>query len=410
MAFPKTANPGDPLLAVDWNDAQSAIQAAQARADYAANLIPGGNTAGAPGVVLLDSFSGADDDAKRDAAFSYIGARTYRPALMLGNRYHAFARGAASMSGLRILGPAGAAIGMNNMEISGSNGAFNPCRVHLTCGTGSSAWLVGTGTTYAVTVAGIAFSGNGASQFYDHPIAAGTCYAAMFRDLQFNGLKHVFGRPAEPMSCTLCTWEGSWNFTGVADEQISLRGSDNWLVPSEFNLGWNGAPNGKYLIRFSNVSKTFVRGLYLTCRNAGSRAVLVEGPGSTQGGLFISDCVIEGQNLNEWAAGALIMVTGGGVTFDRISMNFGMGGGVGNVLGDTADIMVTGGTARFQNFDICKANGRPETIPVLRATGGRVSAKDFWGFTGSGQAWTNLPLVQAAGASSFITDSTVRTA
>lgn len=409
MVYPKVVAPGDPLMAADWNDHQAATQAAQARADYAASLIPGGSTAGMPGLVLLDSFAGSSDDQKLTNAMSYAAAQTYRPGIVLGARYHTFSQPRTVYSGLRIFGPAGARIGFQNMEISGSNGQYNPCRVHLTTGTGNSSWLVGTSTTYSVTVGGIAFSGNGSSQFYHHPITAGTCYCATFFDLQFNGVKYAFGVPGDAWSNTLCAWEGEWNFTGLPDQPISVRGSDSWLQPTGMNIGWNNAPTNTYLIRFENQSKTFVKGLYLTCRNAASRAVLVQGPASSQGGLFITDSVIEGQNLNEWAAGALIMVQGGGVEFDRISCNFGMGGGTGNVLGDTADIMQTGGTMVISGVHTCKANGRSETIPWLRATGGRTYIDKVFGMQGSGQAWSQIPLAQNAGASTFITDATVRT-
>lgn len=409
MAYPKTWTAGNTIPAVDMQDLQAAVQAAQAKADAAYNLIPGGNTSGSPGIVLLDSFSGASDDAKLTAAMSYAAAQTYRPAIMLGARYHTFAQTRATYSGLRIFGPAGPRMGFNMMEISGSNGQYNPCRVHLTTGAGTSGWMVGTGTTYATAFAGFAISGNGGCTAFHHPIAAGTCYGGYFADLQFNGVKHAWGVPGDAFSNTLCVWEGAFNFTGLADEPISLRGSDSWFVPSAMNIGWNNAPNGKYLIRFENQSKTFVRGLYLTCRNAGSRAVLVQGPASSQGGLHISDCVIEGQNLNEWAAGALIVVQGGGVHFERCSFNFGMGGGTGNVLGDAADILVSGGVATFSDFFLCKASGRAETIPVLRVTGGAVAVERFFGMQGSGAAWSQPPLVQNAGASTFITDASVRT-
>lgn len=409
MAYPKTYSPGDQLIAADMALLQSAVQTAQARADAAYALIPGGTTSGMPGVVLLDSFSGANDDAKLTNALSYISAQTFRPALMLGNRSHSFSQSRTVFSGLRIFGPAGPRIGFQNMEIAGSNGQYNPCRVNLTCGTGSSSWLVGTTTTYSVTVSGIAFSGNGACQFYHHPITAGTCYCATFADLQFNSFKYVFGVPGDAWSNTLCAWEGQWNFTGLADQPISIRGSDSWLMPTGMNIGWNNAPTNTWLFRAENQSKTFVKGLYLTCRNAASRGVLVQGPASSQGGLFISDSVIEGQNLNEWTAGSLITMQGGGVVFDRISCNFGMGGGVGNVNGDPADIYQTGGSMVISNFFTCKANGRPETIPWLRATGGRTHVEKVYGMQGAGAAWSGLPLVQNAGASTFINDATVRT-
>ncbi len=147
----------------------------------------------------------------------------------------------------------------------------------------------------------------------------------------------------------------------------------------------------------------------MTARNAASSGVLVQGPTSTQGGLFISDCVIEGQNLNEPTTGALINVQGGGVQFDRISCNFGMGGGLGNVNGHGADIIQSGGTMTISGFHTAKANNRSETIPWLRASAGKTYVEKVFGQAGSGQAWAQVPLVVNAGASVFITDATVRT-
>jgi hypothetical protein len=406
---------GETLEHTELNSMVQATAAAQARADAAHLLIPGGTTSGQSGKVLLSSFSGSTDDARLTNALSYAAAQTRRPVIVLdrgvgGGTDITFSQSRTTYSGMRFTGPA-ENTGWQNTEIAGSNGAYTPGRVTLNVGNAASSWLVGNTTTYSIGVQDICFNGNGNSQFFEHTIAAGTCYCANFRNLQFNSFKHIMGRPAEPMSCTLGTWEGVWNVTGVADQQISLRGSDNWFCPTAFNIGWNNAPANTYLIRISNVSKSWMSGIYATARNttfatAGCRAFLNEGPASQQGGMFVSNCVIEGQNLNEYTTGALIVILGGGVTFHHNALNFGMGQPA--LSGDTADIMISGGHVRLDSFDINKAATRSENTAVIRATGGRVSIKEFEG-QGS---WNNaiLPLALNAGATLFRTDASVRLA
>jgi len=356
--------------------------------------------------VLLDTFDGATDDAKLTAALSYQAAATVKPAIILGNREYTFSQTRTPFSGMRIRGSG--YTGFQNIEQGAS---LASTKVKLNVGSGSSSWLVGNSTVYSVQIADIAMTALAGGQFLDWPLGAGnTLYASSFGNLQFYGFQHVFGRPGEAAAVTLNSWYGDWNIVGVGGQQISVRGSDNWFTPNVLNIGWRNAPADTYLARFENVAKSFVRGWYMTCYNANSRAILVTGSASSQGGLFVSDSVIEGQNKDEWAAGALIKVQGGSATFTNIALNFAMGGAsmATPYMGDSADIMVEGGSARFQNLDINKATGRAETIPILKVTGGRASIKDVWGMPGGG-AWSALPLAQAAGGTLF-NDATVRTA
>jgi hypothetical protein len=261
---------------------------------------PQASAATAEGEILLDSFAGTDDQ-KLTAALDLARNSSPRRAIRLAARSHTFSQTRTTFSGLRILGPN---VGWQNPEIANTAGALPQCNVTLNCGNGAKSWLVGTATTYNVMVAGITFkSSNGVTQFYHHPFSAGTSYATTLDTLSFYGFKHVLGTPADPFSMTLVTTRGSWTCVAVQDTQFSLRGSDNFLwVAGDMNYGWQGANGGRYLMRFSNLSKTAVRHLYLTARG-GSRAILVEGPASQQGGLDFSDCVIEGQNLNDPAMG-----------------------------------------------------------------------------------------------------------
>ncbi|WP_235530787.1 hypothetical protein, partial [Phycicoccus sp. Root563] len=138
--------------------------------------------------ILLDSFTGTDDE-KLTQALAVAKVSCPRRAIRLAGRAHTFTQTRTTFSGLRILGPN---VGWQNPEISGTGGALPQCTVTLNCGNAGNSWLVGTSTTYNVTIAGITFkSGNGVTQFYHHPYSAGTCYAATFDTLSFYGFKHV---------------------------------------------------------------------------------------------------------------------------------------------------------------------------------------------------------------------------
>jgi hypothetical protein len=354
--------------------------------------------------IILDSFTGTDDQ-KLTAALDTARTSSPRRPIRLAARSHTFSQTRTTFSGLRILGPN---VGWQNPEISRTAGALPQCNVTHNCGNGASSWLVGTATTYNVMVAGITFkSSNAVTQFYHHPYSAGTSYATTLETLSFYGFKHVLGTPADPFSMTLVTTRGSWTCVAVQDTQFSLRGSDNFLwVAGDMNYGWQGANGGKYLMRFSNLSKTAVRHLYLTARG-GSRAILIEGPTSQQGGLDFSDCVIEGQNLNDPAMGALIVVKGGGVSFTNTKLNFGMARPADFTdQKDTALIMVQGGTALITNTWTNRASATAESIPVVAVSGGSAYVTRVIGMGGT---WANKPLVtRTSGA--LVSDGSVRAA
>lgn len=341
--------------------------------------------------ILLDSFGGTDDQ-KLDQALVIAQASSPRRPIRLSARAHTFSKTRTTFSGLRILGPN---IGWQNPEIAGTGGALPQCVVNLQCGIGPASWLVGTSTTYNVTIAGITFKSSTGAQFYHHPFSAGTSYATTLDTLSFYGFKHVLGTPADPFSMTLVTTKGSWTCVAVQGEQFSLRGSDNFLwVAGDMNYGWAGANGGKYLMRFSNLSKTAVRHLYLTARG-GSRAILVEGPASQQGGLDFSDCVIEGQNAGDPAMGALIVVKGGGCSFTNTKLNFGMARPADFTdQQDTALVMVQGGVAILTNVWTNRATAASEAVPVVAVSGGQALVS---GVMGMGGNWSGKPRATRTG-------------
>lgn len=374
----------------------------------AAGIVSAGGASAADagtGDILLDSFSGTDDE-KLTAAMAVQQASSPRRPIRLAGRAHTFTKTRTTYNGLRILGPN---TGWQNPEISGSGGCLPQCTVTLNCGTGNASWLVGSATTYNVEVSGICFkSGNGSTQFYHHPYSAGTAYAAHFDSLTFYGFKHVFGQPGNAMAMTLCSLSGVWTCVAVKGTQFSIRGSDNYLwVDGKLNYGWPGANAGQYLVRFENCSKTMVANMYLTARG-GSRAVLVEGNAQYgQGGLVIRDCVIEGQNCGDPAMGALVVVKSGGVTFRDLCLNFGMyRPGDFTDQADKALMMVSGATSRVlvDSVYTCRANSVPETVPIVRVTGGTACVEHVFGM-GATNAWTGKPRVESAGGT-VINDAT----
>ena len=354
--------------------------------------------------ILLDSFTGTDDQ-RLTAALDVQRTSSPRRPIRLAARNHSFSLTRTTFSGLRILGPN---VGWQNPEIGGTAEALPQCNVTLNCGTGASSWLVGTATTYDVTIAGITFkSSNGATQFYHHPYSAGTAYATRLHELSFYGFKHVVGMPGNAYAMTLNTFSGTWTCVGVRGTQFSLRGSDNFLWKNgEINYGWWGENGGQYLVRFENLMKTSVANMYLTARD-GARAILVDGASTNQGGLDISDCVIEGNNKDQPAYGALIVVKAGGVSFTNTKLNFGMAK-PSNFTDqkDTAMIMVQGGTALLTNIWVNRATATPETVPIVSVTGGTAHVTRAIGMGGN---WSGKPRVSRTGGT-LVPDQSVAVA
>jgi hypothetical protein len=348
--------------------------------------------------IYLDSMPGSGDDAKLTQALDVARVSSPRRPIRLSARNHSFNLTRETFDGLRVLGPN---VGWTNPEIAGSGGALPQCNITINCGTGPNSWMVGKKTTYDVTFVGFCVkSSNGASQFYDHPYSAGTSYATHMADLAFYGLKHVLGRPADAFAMTLNSWGGIWTCVAVQDTQFSLRGSDNFLTPQAMNYGWAGANGGRYLMRFAHLAKTQVANLYLTCRG-GSRALLIEGGANHQGGLNFSGCIIEGQNLNDPAMGALIVVKGGGTTFSKCSVNFAMARPADFAdQKDTAPIMVLGGVVSFSEISTCKATAATTNIPFIDVQGGVAMVDKVLAMQGDGGYTTGQQLtykVAAAG-------------
>jgi hypothetical protein len=362
----------------------------------------------------LDSFTGASDDLKLDAALTYVAAQTQKPAIMIpvGRMPTFTTTGRALFSGLKIIGPP--VVGFQNVEQSG--GALNPTRIRVNVGTGTSSWFVGTGNVFNVYFADLSIeSTNSNSQFIEHKVANGTLYAGTFRNLSFQAFKHVLGNTTDALSITLCSFTGDWNMTTAKGCQVNLAGSDNvnlWRAGS-LNVGPAGNGSvlgaGEYLVKLST-AKTKIGGIYITADDQ-FRALLLQGNMTFQAGNLLTGFVIEGRNKDDPATGALVRCTGGGWRLEGSELNYAMASPATYTdATDRAYIHQTGGNLHVVGPTMDRTEGQAVTMPLLLASGGEAIVRQAQrGTKTSSPVWgTNRPVVQQTTAGLIIdTDATV---
>lgn len=417
MVFPRTRAPGDQIFAIDMNDEQAALIALQnsiagLQAQINALTPSSPTVAPYPGVVMLDSFTGTDNQ-RLQAAMDYCKTRPggYTPAIMFPARTVTFTTSFTTYSGMKLVGPA--IVGWQNPEISGGN--LNPGKVVLNCGIDAASFLVGTATNYDGYVANLAFvSTNQATQFFHHPLANGTAYCWAFHNLSFQGFKHVVGNPTNTTAITAWKISGAWNVTTPLDTQFSWGGSDSDLFTDGCcNIGAGGQGvflgAGKPLMFCSSLGKSNIYGMFFTCDDQW-RAIRVTGTPSFGPGLYMSNMRIEGRNTNDPSEGALVRVQSGHCSLTRCSISYAMTNPT--LYSDGPDRGVlhqTGGVFDVDHVTYDRATGVSQDVPFMFTSGGegsiehvRVGAK--------GGAWTDIPLVQktpTVGAK-FTNDASVR--
>ena len=360
-----------------------------------------------------------------EAAWTDAAAQDQPPVIKLGPKFYDFSKSASTglngFPGAALAGPRNQGIGTVEQGVKGA-----ACRARFNGGNGTQSMFyingggAGASIYSPIVCHDIAWeSTNNVSQWLHAPFSAVNMYGPIFGNLEFTGFYRCIGAPGDAATITLCVLYGQWNIPNMSGTPMSFRGSDNWLVPDEANVGWNAGPTGEYLFRAENMQKTWIRGFYWTCRQGGTRALLVDnGASTTQGSLFVKDCVIEGQNLDEPAGGALVYVNGNGVVnLSECAVNFAMGNPTPFSPDDTAMIIANLGTHGLLNvhdLNITRATGVGQNVPVIDHQGtGRVNAHDIFGMpgnasTGSDQGWTDLPAVKKTGTGFTRIDDTLR--
>jgi hypothetical protein len=261
----------------------------------------------------------------------------------------------------RIVGPN---VGLQNPE----QGSAQTVDITVNVGEGANSWFVGSGITFNALFKGFTVrSSNSASQFIHHPYGSGwTCYAGHFSDVTLYGFKHGWGKPGDAFSETLTRHTGEIQFPGIKSTAISLRGADSWYDAMTNLDGILGG--GQYHVRLENWSKSHMKNLYLTARDA-TRNIWNEGMDTGQGGTFISDCIIEGHNAGDPAFGALIVNKSGHLFVSDCAINFGMEAPMDATI-DTALVRVLGGQVSLRDIATNKATAVAATVPFAHVSAG----------------------------------------
>jgi hypothetical protein len=346
-----------------------------------------GGSSDQPGIVQLESFPGASDDAKLDAALTYAAAQTYIPTIQFPARTLNLSKSRVPFSGMKLIGPAGH--GPKNLELA--SGKYTNGKVRLTCGSGSSSWFVaGSQNLYDIYIGNMAFHGNATSQFWEQ--SAGTLYACQFHSLTHYGFKHVFGSPASKALFTQVIFSGHWTNIGAQDTQFMIGGSDNALWRDGYiNIDNAGIFPGRYQIIFSSLSNTSLGYVYLTC-SGGTRGLLVEGSASDVtffGGTY------EGYKSYDPAPGNLVRVTGGNVAFYGTRFGQAMGSPDASEHGF---VEVTSGNVLLHR-PIFDPGSTGASVPLAYVSGGKLEVQSAVGTT-------RTPGVQRVGGT-LVNDSSV---
>lgn len=359
-----------------------------------------GSATGAPGIVQLDSFAGANDDAKLTAALTYAAAQAQIPYIQFPARTVSLNQGGrVPFTGMKLIGPN--SDGPKNLEISSGKPVNH--RVSLGAGitTGTNALFHSTGQIYDIYVANLAFQNNLTAQFWSQP--AGTLYACEFHSLTFYGMKNVFGTPTQKALLTQVSFTGHWTVLAWNEQQFTMGGSDNefWMggycnlnAPS----GTGGA--GRFQIEFSTMSKSNVGRIYNTAEN-GWLGTRVTGSGE---GLTFFGSTFEGRAAGNPCDGATVRVEGGNVTFFAPWLAYAMANPTANSGTSAGVIHVTGGNVVIDRPYYKRATAVAESVPMVYATGAttKITVR-----SAAVLGWTGLPVVRAVAGASATVDSSV---
>jgi len=364
-----------------------------------------GGTATA-GIVYLDSFSGADDDARLTAALSYAAAQSNIPTIMLSGHNYTFNQGGrAVFSGMKISGPS--EVGWLNPEQGG--GKLVPAMVTLNVGIGTSAWFNATSTTFDGYIANIGFvSTNGNSQFFSCPLP-NSLYCWAFHNLSFQGFKHVLGNPTDSLAITATTISGRWTIVGGSDTQVNIGGSDCDLwTDGSCNFGPDSNSNGagKYLCMFTSMGKSNVGGMFFTA-DAGWRALKISGSTNYGPALVLNGFRIEGRNPTDPSYGSLVKIVSSNVMFRDSWIAYAMSNPSAYTdATDAAVIQVSGsGDAIFDGVTYDRSANVGQDVPLFRVESSAKLEVEHVRTCTRGGSWTDLPVVSGLNA---VTDSSVR--
>lgn len=348
-----------------------------------------------PGVVPLDSFSGANDDDRLSAAMSYAGAQTVPPFIGLGARDHLFRQPVQMYDEFRLKGC--------NPERSSYNNSI--CMAKINIG-GDQNWLnVPSSDVHNSQIDNVFFwNTDQATNWMNGP---GTLRYCGMHALQFAGFDCVIGEPDNHLAATELSCTGFFSFGQFKRSAICTGGADSIsLFPDGVGV-WTGQGLSSYVpqLSFSNLGKATFGPMFMTV-NAGIGGMRVDHCTSFN----VQNCVMEGLNTASPTDGALVKVG------DRSQVSL-SGNSFGNAMNDPA---AAGDQAIVEIFDNCEvdmsgnqfflAPGQSPTVPCVRVTGG--STLYIRGTLrtvsyGNVQWGSQKPVVQHDGSSTVVSDGSV---
>lgn len=349
----------------------------------------------ASGLVWVDSFAGASDDARLTAAMTAVAAETYPRGIAHSNRLYTYnTTSRVPFEGMRIVGPRG----YSNPERGGGHHAWE-ARL-----TGSGPWFAAGSQTFSVTFENMVLNGNNNSNVY---FLSGNYYCLAIHNLYSSGMKSVFGTLTDKLLITASSWWGDFEMNNAYDCQLHVGGSDNRLFMDggliDSGAGYGGSGNAH--MWFDGTDKTRVGALYFTAE-ADWSAIRVSGnaadtTGNNQGGpVVFTGCTIEGRNESQPCYGSLVRVEGGVAKFRDCDFNFAMSSPatMGHTPADAGVLMHTGGKLEVLGANYDRATGVAATVPFVYTTGpsslAKVTVEDVT-TTARGGTWTsNLPIFQ----------------
>lgn len=348
-------------VTVDAADLLPVVQGGVTKYAAAGALPSTAVAASLPGVVQVDSFAGATDADKMNAALSYAAAQTRAPWLQLPARV--FNTGAATFSmftGLKIAGP-GFGLGPMNEEIASGKGVAG--KWQTSCGSGASSLLQATSTVNDVTVAGVTFHGGSGSQIFRSTV---NLYPGRFHELTLYGGKHLFGSPAEKFLMTQVSFTGHWTVLSYTDTPITVGGGDCSLWMAGYinsNSPTATAGAGKPVVILDGLGKSDCGFLYITAENDWT-GLQIKGAADKSVKLFGG--VYEGRSQTNLATRPVVDVQGGSVTM--YSPHIGqVSGSSGTVSGA---VHQSGGTLTMYSPLYWRGSAVAASFPLLYQTGG----------------------------------------
>lgn len=331
---------------------------------------PAGGASVGVGIHNVDSFAGATDADKFQAALNYVGAQTYGGVIQTPARlFNTGTRSFTIPTGTKLTGP-GIIPGPKNREQGTRNVAGE---WQTSCGSESaSLFNMSNGNLFGITMAGLSFYGASGSQGL-YTGTTGNVYSSEFNSLNFYGFKHIAGSPNAKFLNTYTHFTGVWTAVSLSGTGFTLGGSDSFFWTSgSINLGAHQGSNGngQYLLDLSVQSKAFVGYPYITADQNFRPMRIRGGDVAVQGGVY------EGYKDNDPTLGNLIRIEGGLVTVRDVRLAYGMRNPLASEHGL---IEVTGGTVLIDGAKYDRGS-TAATVPLVYQSGGFVQVRSAMGF------------------------------